>query len=384
METSLLSKLLLATGLLLLTALIVVRSLHYRGRLPREFKTALREYGSDKQFATYTLSLISIVAFMLLITLIREYLSWQINLSEIISVRALLLCLPAALLILSFSSSAMRGKRVNLCMPVAAIIIMLFCNFLEYKGFNTGSLVLTHLLYLLILILFTINIFSEADEVRMPSISGAESVRMIIYIISFIYILTVIRYLNITAVKVFLSSTFVILFNIMALKRCVKGTFMLFTLGKEERIEILKPLYLFDGECQDSDKSDPLNDVKERLLIYFKEKKPYLSHNLKIEDVALAIITNKTYLSRTLNTKMNVNFNQFVNYHRVKEGMSIFIQEQDISINELCARSGFKNMASFIHSFRLYTGYTPSDWCKEIKFQTVRSGNEETKFNIAR
>lgn len=108
-------------------------------------------------------------------------------------------------------------------------------------------------------------------------------------------------------------------------------------------------------------------DLYERLIIYFNQKKPYLRQNLKIKEVALYLYSNKTYLSRIINDKHNLNFNQFVNYYRIEEVKRLFMEDPSLNIQELCTRSGFGSMATFSIAFRYYLGNTPADWCKEQK-----------------
>jgi len=109
------------------------------------------------------------------------------------------------------------------------------------------------------------------------------------------------------------------------------------------------------------------DDLYERLIHYFEQKKPYLRQNLKIKEVALYLYSNKTYLSRIINDKHNLNFNQFVNYYRIEEVKRLFMEDSSLNIQELCTRSGFGSMATFSIAFRYYLGNTPADWCKEQK-----------------
>ncbi len=109
------------------------------------------------------------------------------------------------------------------------------------------------------------------------------------------------------------------------------------------------------------------DDLYERLIHYFDQKKPYLRQNLKIKEVALYLYSNKTYLSRIINDKHNLNFNQFVNYYRIEEVKRLFMEDSSLNIQELCTRSGFGSMATFSIAFRYYLGNTPADWCKEQK-----------------
>ena len=122
--------------------------------------------------------------------------------------------------------------------------------------------------------------------------------------------------------------------------------------------------------------NDSTLSLKERLLGYFESEKPYLSKNLTMEEVAMRLFTNKTYLSKTINVEMNKNFRELVNYFRVKEAINIFSTNPDISMGELRDRCGFNNNASFTSAFKLNTGYTPGEWCRDVKSGRVKAINK--------
>lgn len=107
--------------------------------------------------------------------------------------------------------------------------------------------------------------------------------------------------------------------------------------------------------------------IIQRLILYFEREKPFLDADLKLADVAQKLYTNKSYLSRALNHKMSKNFNQFVNYYRVKEACRIYLEDPSLKLGELCDRCGFKNLSSFSNAFNLNMHYTPAEWCKEVR-----------------
>lgn len=121
------------------------------------------------------------------------------------------------------------------------------------------------------------------------------------------------------------------------------------------------------------DKGADYQDIIERLICYFENDRPYLNCDLKIDDVSRRIYTNKTYVSRALNHGMSKNFNQFVNYYRVREACCIYIMDPMNSITDLCDKCGFKNLSSFSTAFSLHVGYTPAEWCREVKKKIVNN-----------
>lgn len=113
--------------------------------------------------------------------------------------------------------------------------------------------------------------------------------------------------------------------------------------------------------------------LKERLLGYFECEKPYLSKNISMEEVAMRLYTNKSYLSKTINMEMNKNFRELVNYFRVKEAVRIFSLDMEISMNDLRDKCGFNNNASFTSAFKLNTGFTPGEWCRDMRNKRMQA-----------
>lgn len=120
------------------------------------------------------------------------------------------------------------------------------------------------------------------------------------------------------------------------------------------------PVILEDGKSA---------DLKLRLERYFEKERPYLNKDLSINEVAVILYTNKTYLSKVINENMGMNFNQFLNFYRMKEVDRLINEDLDISIQELCRKSGFGCMASFTVAFRLFKGTSPADWCKHRRMK---------------
>ena len=107
------------------------------------------------------------------------------------------------------------------------------------------------------------------------------------------------------------------------------------------------------------------NKLKERLEEYFDISKPYLNKKISIKDIAKVLFTNKTYLSKVINESMGVNFNQLVNSYRMKEVDNLLKEDPHMGMKELCDKSGFGCMATFVVAFRLNKGAPPAEWCKK-------------------
>ncbi|MBQ7774030.1 MAG: helix-turn-helix transcriptional regulator [Bacteroidales bacterium] len=108
------------------------------------------------------------------------------------------------------------------------------------------------------------------------------------------------------------------------------------------------------------------------LITLFENEKLYRNVDVKISDVARMIGTNKTYLSRALNTRISKNFCQFVNHYRVKEVCSRYIEDPDTDMRGLGEQCGFSSSSNFTNVFKFNTGYTPHDWCRLVKLKMER------------
>lgn len=110
-----------------------------------------------------------------------------------------------------------------------------------------------------------------------------------------------------------------------------------------------------------------MDSVRVRLLDYFEKQKPYLNPDIKITDVAHAIFTNKTYISKILNDSMDISFTSFVNRYRIKEAVRQFREDTELKVSELYSNSGFNNLPSFNTAFKINMGMTPSEWCRRTR-----------------
>lgn len=142
-----------------------------------------------------------------------------------------------------------------------------------------------------------------------------------------------------------------------------------------KRNKLKAPLSLSEDHFFNKKKDD---DLKYRLLTYFETEKPYLNPKLKINEVALYLYSNKTYLSRLINDHFNNNFSQFVNFYRINLAKDLFYKDNTMTIQQLCYESGFGSMATFTMAFRLNVGKSPAEWCKEEK---IKEQNEYHKEN---
>jgi AraC-like DNA-binding protein len=108
-----------------------------------------------------------------------------------------------------------------------------------------------------------------------------------------------------------------------------------------------------------------LNAIETNLLLFFKDKKPWLDPHLTILEVAKQIGTNRSYISNIINDNIGVNFNQFVNDYRVNEAKILLKQTPELSISEISELAGFGSVSSFLRIFKKIENCTPTEFRKK-------------------
>ena len=115
---------------------------------------------------------------------------------------------------------------------------------------------------------------------------------------------------------------------------------------------------------QSADTVTTANDkeLMERICRYMEEQQPYLNSELKVQDVADALGTNRTYVSNCIKNVRGCSFSQFVNGYRIAYAQQLLRQNSTIKLSEVWTASGFSSESSFFRAFKAITGMTPKDW----------------------
>lgn len=153
---------------------------------------------------------------------------------------------------------------------------------------------------------------------------------------------------------------------------------------QNDKMALKKKAYVLGKSYRDGsfleDEGGPFNEsiVEDARIIYsimilFEKEKLYLNPDIKLIDVARRIGTNKTYLSRALNTRLSKNFCQFVNHYRIREACLMFLKDPGLDIRPLAEQCGFSSQSNFSIVFKYNTGLTPGDWARMIKAKLINN-----------
>jgi len=110
-------------------------------------------------------------------------------------------------------------------------------------------------------------------------------------------------------------------------------------------------------------------EIEKQLLSCLEKDRPWLNSNLKIKDLTILTGTNRTYLSKIINTHFKNNFNDFINGYRIKEAASIMDKDYSgsLSLQEIAENSGFGSVSTFRRAFKKVMGKTASEYHKKQK-----------------
>ena len=102
------------------------------------------------------------------------------------------------------------------------------------------------------------------------------------------------------------------------------------------------------------------------------EDKLFLQPKLTLDDVAEYLGSNKSYVSRLVNTVFNVSFPELVNTLRVDYAEQYILDHRGARQDEIAAKSGFLSASSFNNTFKKIAGMTPKIWLSYIDRQRMQ------------
>lgn len=153
----------------------------------------------------------------------------------------------------------------------------------------------------------------------------------------------------------------------IAIVRRLKDRSFLTSPGNEEEIRTIARGCLRPHEF-DPDTSDrKMTALYRKAVSIMEEKQLFLDENLDLESFSRKMLSNKSYLSKTINVMSGRNFRQFVNYYRVEYAVNLLMKDPVLKMEEVALMSGFHTVVSFNMAFRLFRGETPSDWLREVR-----------------
>ena len=141
--------------------------------------------------------------------------------------------------------------------------------------------------------------------------------------------------------------------------------------NKPVKHSLAKETVLYNEECETEEPTTRMDVIFERIKDYMENKQPYLEYDFQMSDMAEAVYTNKSYVSKTINAMAGKNFCQFVNSYRVRYAVHVMHKNPKRKGGELALMSGFSSMVSFDMAFKLHMNTTPSEYLRSIQAEKL-------------
>lgn len=111
----------------------------------------------------------------------------------------------------------------------------------------------------------------------------------------------------------------------------------------------------------------PVEPTQKDLLVIALRKlvdkdKVYLEAGIRIDDVALRLGTNRTYLSRMMKDTYGHSFAEYMNICRLKSAQIDMLQRKDASIESIALANGFNSSNTFNKVFNQFYECSPAQW----------------------
>jgi AraC-like DNA-binding protein len=109
-----------------------------------------------------------------------------------------------------------------------------------------------------------------------------------------------------------------------------------------------------------------MDEVTPRLLRHMEEDKLYLDPGLTLKKLAHELRIHPNHLSRIINERFSLSYNDFVNRYRIAEAQKMLSdpQNKEMNILGIVYETGFYSKSVFNTAFKKFTGKTPSEYRK--------------------
>ncbi|WP_435624568.1 helix-turn-helix domain-containing protein [Flagellimonas sp.] len=107
---------------------------------------------------------------------------------------------------------------------------------------------------------------------------------------------------------------------------------------------------------------------KKKLSAVIEEDKLYENPRLTLSDVAEALNTNTKVISSVVNSGFEMNFNDFINYHRIEAVKKKLAdgEHQNTTLLGIALECGFNSKATFNRAFKKNTSLSPKDYLQKV------------------
>lgn len=106
-------------------------------------------------------------------------------------------------------------------------------------------------------------------------------------------------------------------------------------------------------------------ELKNKLEQLMVTQKPYLNHELRLDDIAGLLDISRHHASQVINENFGMSFYDYVNQYRIEEAKNKLSSNNGnlcYSISDIAYQCGFNNRVSFYKAFKKITHTTPTEY----------------------
>ncbi|MEP0044785.1 MAG: AraC family transcriptional regulator [Reichenbachiella sp.] len=118
---------------------------------------------------------------------------------------------------------------------------------------------------------------------------------------------------------------------------------------------------------------DKYKQTEQRIKNKFETDKIHLDDTLNLEAFAQSVGESTSYVSELINQRFGCSFKNLLAQYRLEEAKTLMrnTRMDEIRLIDIAYGSGFNNKVSFYRTFKSQTGYSPSEYLREIKNGTL-------------
>ena len=121
--------------------------------------------------------------------------------------------------------------------------------------------------------------------------------------------------------------------------------------------------------CWNGDEAS-VKTLYDRIVKLMETKQVYLDDDYSLSDLASAVCSNKSKVSKAINTYTGQNFCQFLNKYRMEYALDLMQRDPRLKSSEVSYMSGFHSNGTFHKTFKMYMEGTPSEYMRKIRART--------------
>jgi AraC-like DNA-binding protein len=121
--------------------------------------------------------------------------------------------------------------------------------------------------------------------------------------------------------------------------------------------------------AEEEKQGDRIERLRKKIIETIDTERLFLQQDLKINDIAKLLHTNRDYIYQAINVRMGMSFSEYINRLRVDYAAQLMEKNPKMPTNEVAFRSGFSSLASFYRNFKAYKDCPPLTYKKESTSQ---------------